>query len=102
MFFPQQEITHYFCCFLFSRPPEHKNMPLEDALGLINRDFSRYCQAVREGHMRQQSKGSDLSAAIGSGGGDFTLEQITSVIDNLQQKKHELLKKQGTNFFTFM
>lgn len=77
-------------------------MPLEDALGLINRDFSHYCQAVREGHMRQQqAKRSDISAAAafsggsGGGGGDLTIEQISSVIDNLQHKKNELLKKQG-------
>lgn len=78
-------------------------MPLEDALGLINRDFSRYCQAVREGHMRQQSKRPDITAAFGgSSGGDLTIEQISSVIDNLQQKKNELIKKQGTNFFALL
>lgn len=75
-------------------------MPLEDALGLINRDFSHYCQAVREGHMRQQqAKRSDISAAAfsggGGGGGDLTIEQISSVIDNLQHKKNELMKRQG-------
>ena len=73
-------------------------MPLEDALGLINRDFSRYCQAVREGHMRQQSnRPPDVASAGGSS--DLTIEQITSVIDNLQHKKNELIKKQGINFF---
>lgn len=77
-------------------------MPLEDALGLINRDFSRYCQAVREGHMRQQSKRSDLASALGGGGSDITIEQISSVIDNLQQKKNELLKKQGINYFALL
>ena len=66
-------------------------MPLEDALGLINRDFSHYCQAVREGRFRQQQQ------QIKSGGGnsDFTIEQLTSVIDNLQQKKNELIQKHG-------
>ena len=77
-------------------------MPLEDALGLINRDFSRYCQAVREGHMRQQSKRPPDVAAAPGGSGDLTIEQITSVIDNLQQKKNELMKKQGTNFFKLL
>ena len=76
-------------------------MPLEDALGLINRDFSHYCQAIREGHMRQQAKRPNISAAFGgsssSGGSDLTIEQISSVIDNLQQKKTELLNKQGTS-----
>jgi len=78
-------------------------MPLEDALGLINRDFSRYCQAVREGHIpRQQSKRPDIPAAHG-GGGDLTIEQISNVIDNLQQKKNELMKKQGTKYInTYM
>lgn len=71
-------------------------MPLEDALGLINRDFSRYCQAVREGHiLRQQSKRPDMAATF-SGSSDLTIEQITNVIDNLQQKKNELMQK-GTN-----
>lgn len=79
----------------FSRSSEHKNMPLEDALGLINRDFSRYCQAVREGHIpRHQSKRPEVPPS----GGDLSVEQISSLIDNLQQKKHELLKKQGIKF----
>lgn len=78
-------------------------MPLEDALGLINRDFSRYCQAVREGHMRHQPpKRPDITASGFGGSGDFTIEQISSVIDNLQQKKNELMKKQGnTKFLSF-
>ena len=97
VYFPQ-EITDHFC-FHFSRLPEHKNMPLEDALGLINRDFSRYCQAVREGHMRQQSKRPDPAPG---GSGNLTIEQISSVIDNLQQKKNELMKKQGTNFSHYL
>ena len=63
-------------------------MPLEDALGLINRDFSHYCQAVREGRFRQQQKS-------GGGNSDLTIEQLTTVIDNLQQKKNELIQKQG-------
>lgn len=61
-------------------------MPLEDALGLINRDFSHYCQAVREGRFRQQQQ---------KPGSDLTIEQLTTVIDNLQQKKNELIQKQG-------
>lgn len=70
-------------------------MPLEDALGLINRDFSHYCQAVREGQMpRQQSKRLDMAAPSG-GSGDLSIEQISSLIDNLQQKKNDLMKKQG-------
>lgn len=100
MFFPQEIADHFLLLFfIFSRLPEHKNMPLEDALGLINRDFSRYCQAVREGHMRQQqsNRPPDVGSAPG-GSSDLTIEQITSVIDNLQQKKNELIKKQGINF----
>lgn len=79
-------------------------MPLEDALGLINRDFSRYCQAVREGHLRQQSKRPDMTAGFGRGGsgGDLTIEQISSVIDNLQQKKNEILQRQGIDYFALL
>ncbi len=34
--------------FLSSPQPEHRNMPLEDAMGLIGRNFDRYMQNLRD------------------------------------------------------
>ena len=73
---------------------EHKNMPLDDALGLIDRDFERYCQGVREGRIPprkppRDSKSADVSSLLSkaASGEELNAGQLQSLIDILQEKK---------------
>ncbi len=70
---------------------EHKNMPLEDAVGLVDRDFERYCQGVREGRIpprrlepSKQQVGQLLTKA--AAGEQLNPDQLQSVIAALQKQ----------------
>lgn len=68
---------------------EHKNMPVEDALALVDRDFQRYMMSVREGRIpprRAKSEVSSLLSQVASGG-QVSADQLQHVIDALQKKK---------------
>lgn len=69
-------------------------MPLDDALGLIDRDFERYCQGVREGRIPPRKPPKDSSKdAVSSllskaaSGEDLDPGQLQSLIEILQEKK---------------
>lgn len=72
---------------------EHKNMPLDDALGLIDRDFERYCLGVREGRIPPRKPPRDSNASVTSllskaaSGEDLDAGQLQSLINILQEKK---------------
>lgn len=68
--------------FVFSSSLEHKNMPLDDAIGLIDRDFERYCQTNRGNGGRVT--GLMAKAAAGH---NLTTSEINVLINNLQQKQ---------------
>ena len=84
--------TFVSCCGnLFST--EHKNMPIDDALGLVDRDFARYCQNVREGRIpprRPVPTKDDVSQLLtkAASGEKLNQEQLHSVINALQKQKH--------------
>ena len=71
---------------------EHKNMPLEDALGLVDRDFDRYTMNVREGRIpprrpvAQKSEVSNLLSQAASGE-QLTPSQLQQVISALEKQK---------------
>ena len=68
-------------------------MPLDDALGLVDRDFERYTQDVREGHIPPRrlvvpkNDVSDLLTQAASGD-RLTSGQLQQVIEALQKQKH--------------
>lgn len=72
-------------------PQEHKNMPLEDALGLVDRDFIRYNQGVRDGHIvprRLQSKRDVTSLLARAASGEhLDSSQLQAVISALQKQQ---------------
>lgn len=67
-------------------------MPLEDALGLVDRDFVRYNVGVREGRIPprrpppQKNDVSDLLSQAASGE-QLSQNQLQQVIDALQKQK---------------
>ena len=72
---------------------EHKNMPLDDALGLIDRDFERYCLGVREGRIPPRKPPRDSKASVSTllskaaSGEELDPSQLQSLINILQEKK---------------
>ena len=67
-------------------------MPLDDALGLVDRDFERYCIDVREGRVtvnQHRPTKNDVSALLGkvAAGGQLRPDQIDAVINTLQKQK---------------
>ena len=69
-------------------------MPLDDALGLVDRDFERYNRDVREGHIPprrpivpRKNDVSDLLTQAASGD-RLTPGQLQQVIEALQKQKH--------------
>jgi hypothetical protein len=72
---------------------EHKNMPLDDALGLIDRDFERYCLGVREGRIPPRKPPRDSKGSVSTllskaaSGEDLDPSQLQSLINILQEKK---------------
>lgn len=80
-------------------------MPLDDALGLIDRDFERYCQGVREGRIPPRKPPRDSSKeAVSSllskaaSGEDLDANQLQSLIDILQEKKHNTATSRPTEY----
>ena len=68
-------------------------MPLDDALGLVDRDFERYCQNVREGRIpprRPAPSKDDVSELLSkaASGEQLNQEQLHSVINALQKQRH--------------
>lgn len=68
-------------------------MPLDDALGLVDRDFARYCQNVREGRIpprRPVPTKDDVSQLLtkAASGEQLNQDQLHSVINALQKQKH--------------
>lgn len=68
-------------------------MPLDDALGLIDRDFERYCLGVREGRIPPRKPPRDSKASVSNllskaaAGEELDPGQLQSLIDILQEKK---------------
>ena len=69
-------------------------MPLEDALGLVDRDFERYSQGVRTGRIpprhaqpQKQNEVTDLLSQAASGE-QLSPNQLQQVIEALQKQKH--------------
>lgn len=68
-------------------------MPLDDALGLVDRDFDRYVQGVRAGHIRPRRpvpKKSEVSNLLtqAASGEQLSSNQLQQVIEALQKKQH--------------
>ena len=75
-----------------TRTLEHKNMPLDDALGLIDRDYERYSQNVRDGRLpprRGPANKEDMSQLLSraASGESLSQNQLTAVISALQKKQ---------------
>ena len=71
--------------------PEHKNMPLEDALSLVDRDFQRYMLLVHEKKIpprRSKNEVSNLLSQVASGS-QVSADQLQHVIDVLQKQKQQ-------------
>ena len=68
---------------------EHKNMPLEDALGLVDRDFDRYMQALRAGRIPPRRRKNDVSGLLtqAASGEQLSANQLQQVIEALQKQK---------------
>ncbi|XP_070537105.1 nuclear receptor coactivator 5-like isoform X2 [Ptychodera flava] len=85
---------------LHGTPQEHRNMPLDDALSLIARNFERYMQNLRE-----KTAASNLALAqvelsipqllcLLADGKQLTLDELTRVIAYLQERHKKLLETQ--------
>ena len=93
--------VHSFPCagivFLPNHLPghlEHKNMPLDDALGLIDRDYERYCKNIRDGRIpprRGPANREDMSQLLSraASGESLSQDQLTVVIGALQKKQDQ-------------
>lgn len=99
---------------------EHKNMPLADAIGLIERDYERHRQTVRLTGRRSpvsSTKASSSGAVGGSStssignnddvtslmakaasGSNLSTTELSSLINMLQQKKQQSTIQQETGF----
>lgn len=79
-------------------------MPLDDALGLIDRDFERYCQGVREGRIPPRKPLRDSKGNVSSllskaaSGEELNPGQLQSLIDMLQEKKQNTAAPRPTDF----
>ena len=79
-------------------------MPLDDALGLIDRDFERYCQGVREGRIPPRKPPRDSKADVSSllskaaSGEQLDAIQLQSLIDALQEKKQSTSASRPNEF----
>ena len=66
-------------------------MPLEDAMGLVSRDYEHYTIGVREGRIvpRRPQQKNDVSNLLSqaASGDKLTPNQLQQVIDALQKKK---------------
>lgn len=83
---------------------EHKNMPLEDALGLVDRDFERYTQGVREGRIlprRPTPHKSEVSSLLtqAASGEHLSPNQLQQVIDALEKQKQHRNGRNGKKNF---
>nr|XP_006814159.1 PREDICTED: nuclear receptor coactivator 5-like isoform X3 [Saccoglossus kowalevskii] len=89
---------------LHGTPQEHRNMPLDDAMTFIARNFERYMQNLRE-----KSLAANLSLATGveltvpqllcllADGKQLTVGELGKVIDYLQDRKNKLLEGEVGN-----
>jgi hypothetical protein len=107
-------------CFNFS--PEHRNMPLEDAILLVSRNFDTYMQALRDRELRPPLAADPLAPKkgypgipgavssvvpspytrevstllnIAADGRPLTVDEYTLVIDEFTKLRNDLLKKEG-------
>ena len=68
-------------------------MPLSDSLGLVDRDYERYCQSVHEGRIPPRrsagSSKSDVSSLLNkvASGEKLEPQQLEAVISELQKQK---------------
>lgn len=68
-------------------------MPLDDSLGLIDRDYERYCQNIREGRIpprrSMNSSKNDVSSLLNKAASGEKLgpQQLEAVINELQKQK---------------
>lgn len=67
-------------------------MPLEDALGLVDRDFGRYMQGLRSGHIpprRSAQKKNEVSGLLNqaASGEQLSSNQLQRVIEALEKQK---------------
>ena len=76
-----------------THPPthtEHKNMPLEDALSLVSKDFEHYVVSGRP-TAAQRKPASHLPHLLGkaASGGSLSSSELSAVISALQKQKQE-------------
>lgn len=118
----QWNIANEFC---FNFSPEHRNMPLDDAILLVSRNFDTYMQALRErersrdrgpplpGDPLAPRKGFGIPGAVSSvvpspysreisqllniaaDGRPLTVDEYTLVIDEFTKIRNDLLRKEG-------
>ena len=70
--------------------PEHKNMPLDDALGLISKDFDRYQQSGRaHAGARKSALSNDVPDLLGkaASGASLSSDELSAVISALRKQK---------------
>ncbi|XP_066289905.1 nuclear receptor coactivator 5-like isoform X7 [Branchiostoma lanceolatum] len=94
---------------LHGTPQEHRNMPLDDSMQLVARNFERYMQDLRERQAaeRASSAGAPAAAAAENSatipqllnlladGRQVTTDEIGRVIEYLQDRRSRLLQMQG-------
>ena len=79
-------------------------MPLDDALGLLDRDFERYLQGVREGRVPPRKPPRDAKSSVSSllskaaSGDDLDAGQLQSLIDILQEKKQSTAAPRSSDY----
>ncbi|XP_019864327.1 PREDICTED: nuclear receptor coactivator 5-like [Amphimedon queenslandica] len=73
-------------------PQEHKNMPLDDAIGLINRDYSRHCQSSGINPRGGESLGGGGASlmAKAAAGHNLSPAELSQLISSLQQKQQRV------------
>lgn len=92
---------------LYGTPQEHRNMPLDDALKLVARNFHDYLRNQREAMDRDRSERGPYQGALPADkemqfllrvladGRSITLSEIESVIRYLQERRDKLKSPQG-------
>ena len=90
-YFPPHRSFPFFPWLLATLFEEHKNMPLEDALALIHKDFEHYSMSVKEGRApaRKPPVSGDISQLLGkaASGGALSSGELSTVISALQKQK---------------
>ncbi|XP_078688328.1 nuclear receptor coactivator 5-like isoform X4 [Branchiostoma floridae x Branchiostoma belcheri] len=97
---------------LHGTPQEHRNMPLDDSMQLVARNFERYMQDLRERQAAERASSTSAGPAAAAAaaeqaptipqllnlladGRQVTAEEIGRVIEYLQDRRSRLLQMQG-------